>query len=326
MQKIDVVIPWVDGNDPIHREKIEALTGSKNNKSLDAATQTERFFNSNEIYYCINSILKFMPWVNHIYLVTDNQTPGFLTQSGSNENYDKVKIIDHTEIFRDYENVLPTFNTRSIATCLWRIKGISNNFIVFNDDHVVIDSLAPQNFFRNDKVVFYGKFLKSNFLRESYFLKKLWSKMYLSFKGILLGDRASVAQKTAKLFGNKKKFFINSHMPISFIKNDLSLYFNQNPGIFYKQISFKFRSFEQYLPELINFYLQYSKNNTIIVRDNESPLYTLSYTEASKMEFCLQRDVLDTSPSILCLQSIEKFPREVQTELFEKLNKIIFSK
>ena len=51
------------------------------NKNLLASSYDDiRFEQSNEIYYCINSILKFMPWVRNIYLVTDQQTPFFLEE------------------------------------------------------------------------------------------------------------------------------------------------------------------------------------------------------------------------------------------------------
>ena len=125
------------------------------NKNLLASSYDDiRFEQSNEIYYCINSILKFMPWVRNIYLVTDQQTPFFLEEN--NSDYKNVIIVDHREIFYGLEEYLPTFNSRSLASCFWRIKNISEYFIVFNDDLILLNPISYNLFFsfskKNNKI------------------------------------------------------------------------------------------------------------------------------------------------------------------------------
>ena len=44
---------------------------------------------------------------------------------------------------------LPTFNINSIELNLHRIKGLSEHFVFFNDDMFLIDSVRPEDFFKN---------------------------------------------------------------------------------------------------------------------------------------------------------------------------------
>ena len=91
-----------------------------------------RFDQVNEIKFTVDSILKFAPYIKKIHIVTDNQTPGFLANSKIYK--DKVSIVDHKIIFKGFEQYLPTFNCRSIETCIYRIPNLNEHFIYFNDD------------------------------------------------------------------------------------------------------------------------------------------------------------------------------------------------
>ena len=77
MQNLDIVIAWVDGNDvELKRKRHKYLTGED---ASDAVSDT-RFASNDEIYYNIASILKYVPFCRHIFIVTDNQQPEFLNE------------------------------------------------------------------------------------------------------------------------------------------------------------------------------------------------------------------------------------------------------
>lgn len=77
MQNLDIVIAWVDGNDvELKRKRQQYLTGGD---ASDAVSDT-RFASNDEIYYNIASILKYVPFCRHIFIVTDNQQPEFLNE------------------------------------------------------------------------------------------------------------------------------------------------------------------------------------------------------------------------------------------------------
>ena len=102
MQNLDVVIAWVDGNDvELKRKRHKYLTGED---ASDAVSDT-RFASNDEIYYNIASILKYVPFCRHIYIVTDNQQPEFLNEFVAQGlcDTDKIRVVDHREIFAGYE-------------------------------------------------------------------------------------------------------------------------------------------------------------------------------------------------------------------------------
>ena len=74
IEKIDAVITWVDGDDPRHKAKRQAFTSSEMVAEENVAGAT-RFSSLGEIFYCVASINRFAPWINKIYIVTDEQNP-----------------------------------------------------------------------------------------------------------------------------------------------------------------------------------------------------------------------------------------------------------
>ena len=142
-QQIDIVIAWVDGNDlELKKKRHKYLTGED---ASDAVSDT-RFASNNEIYYNIASILKYVPFCRNIFVVTDNQRPEFIDEFTAQGlcTADKIRVVDHREIFRGYEQHLPTFNTRSIESMLWNIEGLSDYFIYLNDDFFFNSTAQPE--------------------------------------------------------------------------------------------------------------------------------------------------------------------------------------
>ena len=122
--KVDLVYLWVDGSDPQWLAKKNACQPDKLN--VDAAAKG-RFFDNDELKFSLRSVEKFAPWVNKIFIVTDNQTPKWL-----NKSHPKIQIVDHTEIMP--RQALPNFNSNAIETRLPYIEGLSEHFLFANDD------------------------------------------------------------------------------------------------------------------------------------------------------------------------------------------------
>ena len=155
MQQIDVVIAWVDGNDPKLKQKRMQYQGKT--QASDAVSDT-RFASNHEIYYNVASILKYVPFCRHIYIVTDGQQPQWIddfVQDGMCAA-GKIRIVDHREIFTGYEQYLPTFNTRSIETMLWNIQGLSDYFFYLNDDFFFNAPAQLEDILIDQKRVIYG--------------------------------------------------------------------------------------------------------------------------------------------------------------------------
>ena len=136
---IDLVYLWVDGNDAAWREKKNLYSGNASVAALSEA----RFRSNDELKYSLRSVEKYAPWVNRIFIVTDNQCPEWLDATNP-----KVQIIDHSQIFP--AEALPVFNSTAIEAVLHRIPGLGEHFIVGNDDTVFTAPVTPGDFFCED--------------------------------------------------------------------------------------------------------------------------------------------------------------------------------
>src|SRR5215217_7380591 len=155
---IDVVVAWVDGSDRKHRRKRDRYLADPgaDGQPERVASKDRRFSDNDEIRFCLRSIRNYAPWVRTIWLVTDNQIPGAIDRRKAER--DNIRIVDHREIFRGYEQLLPTFNSYAIESMLWRVDGLADRFLYFNDDMMLVGPVAPTDFFSNDgKVILWGR-------------------------------------------------------------------------------------------------------------------------------------------------------------------------
>ena len=140
---IDAVYTWVDGSDPAWRtRKLRALheNGWVAGTNEQAANDS-RFHSRDELRYSLRSLHAYAPWIRHVYLVTDGQTPAWLDTTRSD-----LTVVDHREIFGDTGR-LPTFNSQAIESRLHRIPGLAEHFLYLNDDVFLGRPVAPELFF-----------------------------------------------------------------------------------------------------------------------------------------------------------------------------------
>lgn len=142
MTKIDIVIPWVNGEDPRWLKKKNSYLHNVGEKPKNPE-KDNRFRDYGTLKYVFRSIAKYAPWVNHIYLVTDDQVPDWLDFKNK-----KISLIDHRDIIPD--KYLPVFNSDVIDFAIPNIKGLSEHYVLFNDDTMLNKSVKPEDFFVND--------------------------------------------------------------------------------------------------------------------------------------------------------------------------------
>ncbi|XP_077355392.1 N-acetylglucosamine-1-phosphotransferase subunits alpha/beta-like isoform X2 [Festucalex cinctus] len=87
-----------------------------------------RFEDNGALLYSLRSVEKHVPWVRHVFIVTNGQIPSWLNLKNS-----RVSIVTQQEIFLNQSH-LPTFSSPAIESNLHRIPGISQKFIYLNDD------------------------------------------------------------------------------------------------------------------------------------------------------------------------------------------------
>ena len=72
--KIDFVVTWVDGSAPqwqAKKQQYANLTGSLNGEN--------RYRDMGIFEYWFKNVFEFAPWVNNVFLVTDQQVPTQVT-------------------------------------------------------------------------------------------------------------------------------------------------------------------------------------------------------------------------------------------------------
>ena len=144
MQKIDFVLPWVDGNDPIWQKRRSVYAPF--NETSDSNTNA-RFRDMGTLKYVLRSIEKYCPWYHKIYLITEGHFPNFLDKS-----HEKLVHITHHDLFIDPSH-LPVFNSVAIEMNLVNLTQLSENFVYMNDDFIIYNPLEPSRFFIGDKPV-----------------------------------------------------------------------------------------------------------------------------------------------------------------------------
>lgn len=166
-KKIDLVYLWCDASDKNFREKKDYWLGQYNNLNIQSSTNA-RWKDNDELLYSLRSVEKFIPWINHIYIVTNNQVPYWL-----NTKHPKITIVDHKDIIP--EKYLPTFNANVIEGFIPFIKNLSEYFLFSNDDMFFNDYFEPSYFFTDDgKPIVNMKESKLKKRNESMYIKWLW--------------------------------------------------------------------------------------------------------------------------------------------------------
>jgi hypothetical protein len=177
LDPIDAVVTWVDSSCPFWKEARE----------IYAKDQPDCFFTppdhpDSEVDLCMSLILKNLPWLRHIWLVTMRpQIPKCM----SRPEFQKVKVIHHDEFMS--QEFLPTFDSRAIECNLWKISGLSENFIYFNDDVYVLKQMSKEAFFRLEKpIAWISKAVPKEWRHSASTYRKSWSTLANSFEGTRL--------------------------------------------------------------------------------------------------------------------------------------------
>lgn len=136
---IDLVYMWVDGKDPQWIAKRNQYLPAQATPTQACVTEA-RWVENDELRYSLRSVEMYAPWINHIYIVTDNQVPRWL-----NTDNPKITIVDHSEILD--KEALPVFNSHAIESRIYKIPGLSEHFILGNDDTLFAQPVTPHHFF-----------------------------------------------------------------------------------------------------------------------------------------------------------------------------------
>ena len=137
---IDFVVTWVNMDDPEWQNEFAKYSGNSNNTKNGVSKA--RFRDYGFLKYWFRGIEKFAPWVRKIHFVTSGQKPEWL-----DENNPKIQLVNHKDFIP--AEFLPTYNSVVIERYMYRIPGLSDHFVYFNDDFYIINHITPERFFKN---------------------------------------------------------------------------------------------------------------------------------------------------------------------------------
>ena len=232
---IDVVVPWVDGGDPVLAAKRAQYAGDGMLRNNEIGGP-DRYTSFGEIHWAVASMLRYAPWLRKIFIVTDGQDPdlGGMLRERFPDRVDDVVIVDHSVIFRGREEFLPTFNSRAIDTLIWNIPDLSEHFIYTNDDVMLIRPVSPEDFFPDGKVVCYAHRYPSALVR-------LWRRMrpeHVGFKQSML--------RAQELTGGGGHILYFGHTPRPVLKSWFERWAQERPDMVELNLKYKFRNIDQF--------------------------------------------------------------------------------
>jgi hypothetical protein len=144
-------LKWETLNTPFPIDVVYSWAGEKVSNNI-------RTSNNNELKYSLRSINKFIPWVNHIYIIVN---PGQSKPSWFNHKYSKyITMISESQIFPNSQDV-PNKNSNAIECCLHNIPGISEHYIYFCDDFFIGRKLEYTFFFNDNGKAYVSDVIKS---------------------------------------------------------------------------------------------------------------------------------------------------------------------
>ncbi len=245
---IDIVITWVDGDDPEWRKLRNQYANDGELEKPDVGGK-ERYEDNGLLKYLFRGLDKFAPWAHRIYFVTWGHLPPWL-----NEASEKLRVIRHQDFIpKDY---LPTFNSAAIALNLHRIPGLSERFVYFNDDMYLLSETKPALFFKDGL----PRDMAVNEVMQADSSTAFW---HATFNDVILLNQTY--RKKAVIKSNRKKWyalrygrgliknialspfnmfsaFYEPHLPASYLKSEFEFAWNTHFSLLDATCKSRFRN------------------------------------------------------------------------------------
>lgn len=257
MEKIDFVLPWVDGNDSVWRgekQKWEGLSKEEMNTADDSNSDC-RYRDNGLLKYWFRAVERYTPWVNKIYFVTCGQKPDWL-----NENHPRLYLVSH----QDYipSQYLPTFNANTIEMNFHRMEGLSEMFVYFNDDMFLLRPVNVDFFFNQGNPVLdtslkytnkigyngWSRLMFNDYcIVNKYFdiNASIWSNRRKWFCVKELGFRRARRNFMCYLANKTLPVGLYGHIALPHLKSSLAELWDLHPDIMEQSSTHKFRSDDQ---------------------------------------------------------------------------------
>ena len=326
--RIDFVITWVDGNDPKWRKERDYYAGIEYGEEVH---NQSRYRDWDTLRYWFRGIEKFAPWVNKIFFVTLGHLPKWL-----NTNNSKLQIVKHSEFIPT--EYLPTFNSNVIEFYLHKIKGLSEQFVYFNDDFFLIDHVTPARFFKNGLPCDIGGMtfnLHSGMFGTTVLLAKTLVNNHFNKKKVILESpfkwfnicyiRQSVLNLICFLI-RRDEFvgFVNPHLPQPFLKQTFVDTWTDCEKDLIRTSQNKFRKYGDVAFWLMRYWQLASNRFSSINPYKDGQYYLVNDNNVSEIVNCIRRQ----KKKMICLNDSEEISdfEETRNIIIDAFGKILPNK
>ncbi|PIO82027.1 capsule biosynthesis protein CapG [Pediococcus damnosus] len=323
---MDFVVTWVDDTDP------EWLLKKREYSPSDVEiNKSDRYRDYGTFKYWFRSIEKNAPWVRKVFLVTEGHYPEWLNKTNK-----KLILVSHDE-FMD-SKYLPTFNSNSIELNVHRIRGLSEKFVLFNDDVFLINKTTKEDFFKNglprdfgiysptvpvddfSSIIFNNiKVINKNFRNGKSTSKKLWKFFNIHYGAQNLRTLATLPWK--KVLG-----YWNPHLTAPFLKSTFNKVWDKEFELLNRTSMNKFRTSEDVNQWLMRYwqiesdeFVPQSGKLGYFLTLNEIDKVTHILNHSKKKVLCINDDssVINYEAKITSLKDLmkKKFPNKSSFEM-----------
>jgi hypothetical protein len=302
---IDIVITWVDGNDPKWLDKKEKF--SPNKKSIKTSNVKGRFRDNEELKYLLRSIEKNYFISNpNIFLVVDEQIPEWLDKN-------HVTIINHKDFIP--KRYLPLFSSRAIESFFHKIPGVSDYFIYLNDDCFFSKKINKEDLFIEQKPIMHFE------------LNKINIKYDISTENFANINAGILASKLVLKDYNTKFKNLTAHSPRLVDRDFIFKIENTYPEIFEKTRTGRFREYDSHsIISSLYPHLYIAENRGVVKFDDIFYMGNNDVNAKEKYKHLLENDyygvcINDTSDNLSSEHIIFKEQKDFYLKKFPKKSK-----
>ena len=232
-----------------------------------------------------------------------------------------LRVVDHAEIFADFEHCLPTFNSLSISTVLWRIAGLADQFLYLNDDFCLLQPLRPEDFFDDGIMLVRGEWRLQSSRRPLRWAAEALRRMLHRDPSQARVRHLTVLERGAQVAGETQRYLRLWHTPYPMRRSTLAAFFGQHPDLLAANLSHRLRSNGQFNPESLAAHLEWRAGTARIdtrlrdVQIKPDKQWTL------RLRAKLRRADADSRVSFAVIQSLELATAPVHAQLLAWLDR-----
>ena len=151
---------------------------------------------------------------------------------------------------------------------IWRIPGLSERFILMNDDFFITSPLSPSDFFRGEETICYASLYSTLLEKVIWALKpRKGGHKKISFKHSMVNALDAL--------GGGRRFIYLTHTPRALRKSFFEEYFGQNEDMMIRNIQHRFRHEDQYNSQELFYISEARSGRCILVSPEGKALYMM---------------------------------------------------